>query len=436
MAMNTASNIAQRTMGPVPTVTTNDPNTRSSGETMKALAWYGKNDLRLIDAPIPTITDAQDAIIRVTGSTVCGSDLHLLHGNILQLEKGDILGHEAIGIVEEVGSGVTGVKKGERVVVAFSIGCGTCTYCRKELFTMCEGTNESKVMEKMYGKRLAGIQGYGHFGGGFAGCQAEYVRVPFANTNLLPLPATIPDSQALYLSDIICTAYHACVQSGAQPGETVGIWGLGPIGLCVAQWLRNVFGVKRIIGIDNIPTRLKMAQDLFGVEPLDFNKHTDVVARIKEVCPEGLDRTIDCAAFRYAKSWVHKLQLMSGLETDTSEILNEQIRAVKKFGTVALIADYAATTNGLLIGAVMEMGIRLIGCGQAPVQKYWKTCLDYMMKGTFDVKCIVTHKLPLEKVVQVYDRFDKKEEGMMKVFLTTRFSGEGVQGGWQAVKEE
>ncbi|KAJ3180752.1 hypothetical protein HDU87_001865 [Geranomyces variabilis] len=420
MATNAAANKAEDYLGDAPTSTTNKP-ILDPNATMKALAWFGKQDLRLIDSPVPRVTDPTDAVVRITGSTVCGSDLHLLHGDIIQLKKGDILGHEYMGIIDEVGSAVTKFKKGDRVVASFNIGCGSCDNCKKGLFTMCDTTNNNSLMDKLYGGKLGGIAGYGHFGGGFAGGQAEFCRQPFADTNLLKIDGDVTDEQALYLSDIVCTAYHAVVRSGATEGETVGIWGLGPIGLHVAQWLRYK-GVKRIIAVDNVPERLALAKEKWGVEGINFDVDTDVVTKIHELSPGGLDRAIDCAAFRYAKSMLHKVQRAVGLETDTSEIVNECIRSVKKFGTIALIADYALTCNGFLIGPVMEKGIALVGCGQAPVQKYWHELLQLIREGKFDPLVIVTHRFRLEDIVAVYDKFDKKAGGMMKVFLETRFS--------------
>lgn len=419
MAQNVLSNLTQAFRGDRPTSVTNAPET--AGGTMKALAWFGKNDLRLIDAPIPRVTNSKDAVIKVTGSTICGSDLHLLHGDILQLKKGDILGHEFVGIVDDVGPDVRNIKKGQRVVGSFNIGCGECRYCKEELYTMCDTTNNSAVMESMYGQKLAGILGYGHFGGGFAGGQAEYVRQPFADVNLLPIPDDVPDERALYLSDVVCTALHAIVESGAKEDETVGVWGLGPIGLHVCQWLK-LKSVKTIIAVDHVQERMDLARKLWGVHCIDFTVDKDVVAKIKEIVPGGIDRTIDCAAFRYTKSLTHTFQRVMGLETDSSEIINEQLRAVRKFGTVAIIADYAGTCNGFLIGAVMEKGLRLIGCGQAPVQKYWKICLEEISSRRFDPTVILTHRFPLEEVAQVYQLFDKKEAGVIKVFLETRFS--------------
>lgn len=427
MALNTVSNLAQALMGDKPTSVTPKPEVAENGPKMKALAWFGKNDLRLIDAPIPKVTHPKDALIRVTGTTVCGSDLHLLHGDILQLKKGDILGHEYMGIVEEVGAEVKNLKKGQRVVAAFNIGCGGCRYCKSGLFTMCDTTNNSAVMETLYGYKLGGIMGYGHFGGGFAGGQAEWVRQPFADVNLLPLPDDVSDEKALFLSDIVSTAYHAVHESGAQEGETIGVWGLGPIGLHVCQWLK-LRGVKRIIGIDHVKDRIDLATKHWGVEGINFEVEKDVVKRIQEIVPGGLDRAIDCAAFRYTKSMIHSIQRATGLETDTSEIINEEIRATRKFGTIALIADYAGTCNGFLIGAVMEKGLRIIGCGQAPVQKYWKDLLEQIRSGKFDPTLIVTHRFPLDEIVDVYQRFDKKEAGIIKVYLQTQYSGPPAPG--------
>ncbi|KAJ3045551.1 hypothetical protein HDV00_009208 [Rhizophlyctis rosea] len=420
MALNLASNVAEHVLGDEPTSTTPKYKARP-GQQMKAIAWYGKEDLRLIEVPVPAVTDPADAVVRVTGSTICGSDLHLLHGDIMQLQKGDITGHEAMGIIEEIGPAVKNFKVGQKVVLAFNIGCGTCRYCIDGLYTMCETTNNSTVMEKLYGQKLGGIMGYGHFGGGFAGCQAEYVRMPFADTNLIAVPDDLPEERALYLSDIVCTAYHAVEQAGVKAGETVGIWGLGPVGLHVAQWLK-LKGVSRIIGIDNVPYRLDLAKREWGVEPINFDVDKNVVGRVYELVPGGLDRAIDCAAFRYAKGVLHKVQRSVGLETDTSEIVNEEIQSVRKFGTIALIADYAGPCNGFLIGALMEKGINLIGCGQAPVQKYWHTILNLIQQEKFDPVKIVTHRFPFEEAVDVYKKFDAKEGQIIKVFLQTKFS--------------
>ncbi|KAH8547475.1 chaperonin 10-like protein [Umbelopsis sp. PMI_123] len=425
---NLASNLAQRQMGEIPVKVANEDKQENAATDMLACCWMGKEKVEMRRVPKPTITDDEDVIIRITGSTVCGSDLHLYHGEIMQMKEGEILGHECMGIVEMVGPKVTKVKAGDRVVASFNIACGTCQYCQKKQFTACECTNNSSVMQKLYGHRIAGVMGYSHFLGGFSGGQAEYTRVLFGNTNLIKIPNDVPNEKALYLSDIVPTSYHAIWEADVKEGEVIGVWGLGPIGLNVCQWLRNVFKASRIIAVDNVPERMDLAKNKWGVETINFEKDTDVVSKLNELVPAGLDRAIDCAGFRYAKSMIHKIERSLGMETDTSEVLNEMVRATKKFGTVALIADYAAYTNHFLIGAVMEKGIRLVGCGQAPIQRHWETCLSHIQKGNFDPTIILTHRFPLDQTDIVYRRFDKKEAGIMKTYIETRFSGPQMPG--------
>lgn len=260
------------------------------------------------------------------------------------------------------------------------------------------------------------------------GGQAEYGRVPYANTNLLKVPASIPDEKALYLSDIVPTSYHAVVETAVQENDVVGVWGLGPIGLLAVQWLRNVFKAKRIIAIDDVPERLHLAKTKFGAECIDFSKESDVAKKIPEIVPEGLDRAIDCGGFRYAKSTLHKIERAIGLETDSPEVINEALRAVKKFGTIGIIADYAAYCNHFLIGALMEKGIRLVGCGQAYIQRHWATCLGHIEKGEVDPTVVLTNRFDLDSVPEVYRKFDKKENGIIKVFIETKFSNKPSEG--------
>ncbi|KAF9923912.1 hypothetical protein FBU30_006051 [Linnemannia zychae] len=429
MATNLAANVAQSHFGEVPVVASNqDKEIVSPTTDMLACCWMGADKVEMKRVPKPEITDDEDVIIRVTASTVCGSDLHLFHGEIMQLKANDILGHECAGIVEKVGPKVTAVKPGDRVVAAFSVACGTCTYCLKKLYTACECTNNSSVMEKLYGHRTAGVLGYSHFVGGFTGTQAEYCRILYGNTNLLKIPNGLVDEKALYLSDIVPTSYHAVWDAGVQEGDTVGVWGLGPIGLSTVQWLRNVFKASRIIAIDNVPERLQMAKVRWGAETINFDEYKDVSVRVNELVQGGLDRSIDCAGFRYSKSMVHRIERAVGLESDTSETINEMIRSTKKFGTIALIADYAAYTNHLLIGGIMEKGLRLIGCGQAPIQRYWHACLRYILEEKFDPTAILTHRFRLEDTPEVYKNFDTKKSGLMKVFLETKFSNPEAPG--------
>lgn len=416
----TLANTAEKVMGDRPTATTNLHQTRPEG-TMKALRWYGKEKVKVEEVPIPTITEPEDVVCKVTGTTVCGSDLHLYQKEIMQLQSGDILGHEWMGVVDEVGSGVKNFKKGDRVVASFQIACGKCQYCKDGLSSMCSETNSSSIQEKLYGKPFAGIYGYSHFAGGFAGGQAEYVRAPFADANLLKVPEDIPDEKALFLSDIIPTSYHSTVCAEVGKGKSVAIWGLGPIGLYAAKWAK-LAGASRVIGIDSVPERLAVAKEKIGCDVIDFSKQTDVVNAIYELEPEGVDCSIDAAAFRYTKGILHTVQRAVGLETDSSEIVNEALRATKKFGTISLVADYAATTNQFLIGAVMEKGITLRGTGQSPVQRYWPELLKKIQSGEFDPTIILSHRFKIDEFAELYDQFDKKEKGIMKVFVETKFS--------------
>ncbi|KAI8370142.1 chaperonin 10-like protein [Choanephora cucurbitarum] len=430
MATNAAANLAQSKMGEAPVPVANqDKENKSETTDMLACVWVGKEKLEMRRVPKPEITDDEDVIIKVTGSTVCGSDLHLYHGEIMQLKEGEILGHECMGIVEKVGSKVTKVQPGDRVVASFNIACGKCQYCQKKLFSACDNTNNSSVMQKLFGHRISGIIGYSHFVGGFSGGQAEYARILFGNTNLVKIPEQVPDEKALYLSDIVPTSYHALWSADVQEGDVVGVWGLGPIGLCAVQWLRNVYKAKRIIAIDNVPERLELAKVRWGAEVINFEKDKDVSAKVLELVPEGLDRSIDCAGFRYAKSLLHKAERAVGLETDTSEVINEMVRSTKKYGTMALIADYAAYANHVLVGGIMEKGLRLVGCGQAPIQRHWDKCLEHISKDEFDPTVILTHRFPFEQTPEVYRRFDLKEANIMKVFLETKFSNKAVMPG-------
>jgi len=424
--MQTAANLAQKYMGTVPTDTDPSYKPRADGATMKALAWFGAGDVRIVEAPVPEITEADDVILKVTGSTICGSDLHLFHGEILALQKGDILGHEFMGIVDKVGPGVKHIKPGQRVVASFQIACGQCEYCKQKLSSFCDRTNNSSLMQTMYGHRDAGLFGYSHLAGGFPGGQAEYVRVPFGDQNLLHLPdhATLPAEKALYLSDVVPTAYHCVFDSGVREGDVVGVWGLGPIGLCVAKWAQ-LKGAKRVIGIDKVPSRLKFAQDKLGIEVIDINIYKDVTGRLAELVPGGLDKGLDASSFHEPKTLLHKAQKALMLETDTPDVLNEMILAVRKAGTIGLIAVYSGYVNGLNIGALMQKGIRLIGCGQAPVQKYWEEILnEYIIPGKFDPTFMVTHRVPLDDVPALYAAFDKREAGVEKVFVETKFTTE------------
>jgi len=418
--MNTiVANKLEKKLGDRPTTTTNEYNARPD-KTMLALRWYGDKDVRVEEVPAPAITEPTDVVVKVTGTTICGSDLHLYHKEIMQLQKGEILGHEFMGIADEVGSGVTSIKKGDRVVASFQIACGKCQFCKEGLTSMCDTTNSSAVQEKLYGKPFAGLFGYSHFAGGFAGGQAEYVRVPFGDCNLLRIPNSVPNEKALYLSDIVPTSYHATVCADVQKGKSVAVWGLGPVGLLACKWSK-LEGARRVIAIDQVPERLALAREM-ECDTIDFSQQKDVVSAIYELEPQGVDCCIDAAAFRYTKTLLQSAERLVGLETDSSEIPNETIRAVRKFGTIAIVADYAAMTNHFLIGALMEKGVTYRGCGQAPVQKYWHQLLEKIKSGEFDPTIVLTHRFSIEQFSDLYKAFDEKKYGIMKTYVQTKFS--------------
>ncbi|KAI1850347.1 hypothetical protein JX265_002245 [Neoarthrinium moseri] len=414
--------------------------TGDPSSTMKALVWLAKNKVEVQDVPRPRILEDGDVILKVTGSTVCGSDLHLLHGSVVQLKKGDILGHEFCGIVDEVGSGVKKVQKGKRYVASFQIACGDCFFCKQKLSSQCEKTNSNTTERAMYGGQTAGMFGYSHFVGGFAGGQAEYVRVPLGDVNLLEIPEDIPDEKALYLSDVLPTAYNCAKDTAVYEGDQVAIFGAGPIGQMAGQFAVGL-GASKIIFVDTEP-RLSIVKDKWPsqhsdkIQTIDFkelsfgvtNKET-VVSKLKEMCGgRGPDVALECAAGEYAKGWLHWLEIQTGAETDTSEILNEMIEGVRNFGRCGVTGIYVGYTNHFNIGSMMQRGVRLIGNGQAPVHLYWEKLLDQIKTGELDPLQMVSHRFSIEDIDKVYYAFEKKEDGMQKVFVETKFSLPACQG--------
>ncbi|KAF3914513.1 hypothetical protein AA313_de0208040 [Arthrobotrys entomopaga] len=438
---NAAANLIERQLGEYPEGTAakgNVPNysiqhkfADPSGEKMLACVWEGKNKVKVVETAKPGIINDEDAIVKVTGTTICGSDLHLYHGAVIEMQSGDILGHEYMGVVEKVGPKVTKVKVGDRVVASFQISCGSCRFCTQKLSSQCERTNNSSVANAMYGHRTAGVLGYSHFAGGYAGGQAEFVRAPFADTNLLVLPDGITDERALFLSDVLPTSYNCVEDTHVYGGETVGVWGMGPVGLFTAKWAL-LKGAKRVIAIDSVPWRLDYAKSKIPeLETLDFSKVKSVPEELKKIAPGGLDVALECAAGEYAKSILHKVETAIGLETDSSDILNEMIMSVRPYGRIGITGLYTGYTNHLNIGAIMQTGIRFIGNGQAPVLKYWETILnDYIIPGKVDPNLMISHRIPLEEMEELYARFDKRDpkDGLMKVFVATKFSNPPGQG--------
>ncbi|KAK1822954.1 hypothetical protein LTR12_002676 [Friedmanniomyces endolithicus] len=400
-------------------------------ETMKALCWMGKNNVQMVDTPKPKVIEPRDVILKVTGSTVCGSDLHLLHGSVIEMQKGDILGHEFCGIVDSKGAEVTNLDIGQRVVASFQIACGDCYYCAQKLSSQCERTNSNTIEKGMYGGNTAGMFGYSHFTGGFAGGQAEYVRVPLGDVNLLKLPDDVPDEKGLYLSDVVCTSWNCVVDTGVKEGDVVAIWGAGPIGQMCAEF-SFMNGAKRVIMIDQ-NWRLDFVKSKYPkVELVDFSKLSNtkgVVNRLKEMVDgRGPDVALECVAGEYPKSIAHKLEMAAGLETDTPEILNEMIESVRNYGRVGITGVYVGYTNHFNIGSLMERGIRFIGNGQAPVHLYWHELLKKIQSGEIDPLKMVTHRVRVEDLDKVYAKFDARADGMQKVYVETKFSAPPCKG--------
>ena len=352
---------------------------------------------------------------------------------MVELQKGDILGHEFCGRVDSMGPEVKGLKEGDRVVASFQIACGDCMYCKKKLSSQCERTNSNTIENVMYGGRTAGMFGYSHFTGGFAGGQAEYVRVPFGDVNLLHLPDDVPDEKGLYLSDVLSTSWNCVVDTGVKEGDVVAIWGAGPIGMMCAE-MSFTNGAKRVIVIDGGASswRLDLIKEKIPkAEVLNFTKlpkGQSVTSMLKEMEHGGPDVALECVAGEYAKGWAHYFEMLIGAETDTSEIVNEMITSVKNYGRCGITGVYVGFTNHFNIGSLMERGIRLIGNGQAPVHLYWEKLLQMIREGKTDPTIMLSHRASLDEMEEIYKIFDARGEHMQKVFVQTKFSDPPAKG--------
>ncbi|GLC33166.1 hypothetical protein PLESTB_000363500 [Pleodorina starrii] len=401
-----------RTSGGVTVTSNKDPD-----HTMRAVCWEGPRKIVVEERPRPMITDPHDAVVRVTSTAICGSDLHLYLGSAPGMQKGDILGHEFMGIVETVGPEVRNVRPGDRVVASFDIACGGCRSCGHGAFSSCDITNPSKDQEMLYGARTAGLFGYAHVTGGYEGGQADYVRVPFADHDLIHVPEDLPDNKVLFLSDIMSTAWFATELGEVGPGKTVAIWGAGPVGILAAH-SSQVRGADKVILIDNQQYRLDhAATKLPGLLTINFGKEK-VKEALEQVVPGGPDVCIEAVGFHYCKSTAHAAMVKTLMETDTADILNELIYCCRKGGTIACVGVYVGLTNGFNIGAFMEKGLTL-KAGQTPVQKFWHKLLDMIKGGKLDPTIVITHELPVEDAPQAYKMFNDKTDGCIKVVLKT-----------------
>ncbi|MBV9788055.1 MAG: glutathione-dependent formaldehyde dehydrogenase [Chloroflexi bacterium] len=387
---------------------------------MKANCWIDKQTVRVDEVPDPKILNARDAIVRVTSTAICGSDLHLYNGFIPTMERGDILGHEFMGEVMEVGRGVSNLKVGDRVVVPFPIACGTCNACKAEAYSVCENSNPNAWMaEKMFGHSPAGIFGYSHLTGGYAGGQAEFVRVPFANVGPLKVPDGMTDEQVLFLSDILPTGYMGAEMCDIKPGDVIAVWGAGPVGqFAIAS--AYLLGAERVIAIDRFEYRLRMAREKAHAETINYET-ADVYETLMEMTGgRGPDACIDAVGLEaHAPGIVGmydraKQAVMS--ETDRPIALREAIMACKNGGTVSVIGVYGGFIDKFPMGSVMNRSLT-IKSGQCHVQRYMRPLLEHIQNGDIDPTFIITHQLRLDEAPKGYDIFVNKEDECVKVVL-------------------
>jgi len=388
---------------------------------MKALCWYGINDVRIENVPDPRILDPRDAIIKITSTAICGSDLHLLDGYMPTMEKGDILGHEPMGEVVEVGSQIKNLKVGDRVVVPFTICCGECFFCKKELWSLCDNSNPNKeIATQAMGHSPAGLFGYSHLTGGFAGGQAEYLRVPFADLGPMKVPDSLPDEKVLFLSDVFPTGYMAAENAEIEGGDTVAVWGCGPVGQFAMKSARTM-GAGRVIAIDNVPERLEMASRESGATTLNFDE-VNVYESLQDLTNGiGPDRCIDavgCEALpgSMPDGIMDAVKTATFMATDRVHVLRQAIWACRKGGTISVPGVYVGAGDKVPLGALMNKGLTL-QTGQTHMKKYMPKCLELVENGEIDPSFIITHEVPLDDAPKMYETFKHKNDGCIKVVL-------------------
>ena len=387
---------------------------------MKAACWYGTKDIRVENVPDPTILNPGDAILRVTSTAICGSDLHIYDGTVLGMEDGDILGHEFMGEVVDVGANVKRLKKGDRVVVPFNIACGKCFFCEKTLWSLCDNSNpRGYFSEKVFGQRTSGLFGYSKLFGGYAGGQAEYVRVPYADVGPIKIPNGVPDDQALFLTDIFPTGYMAAENGKIEPGDTVAVWGCGPVGQFA---IRSAFllGAEKVIALDYIPERRALAEKA-GATTLDAGTE-DLVDVLRELSGgRGPDVCIDAVGFEcHGDSFVDKIDAVKAatkIAPDRGHVLRQAILACRKGGTLSVPGVYAGFADSLPTGMMMNKALT-IKTGQTHTHRYLKPLLERIEKGEIDPSFVISHRLKLTEAADGYQTFYEKKDGCTKIVLT------------------
>lgn len=387
---------------------------------MKALCWYGVGDIRYESVPDPKIINPRDIVIRITSTAICGSDLHLYDGFIPTMENGDIVGHEFMGEVVETGRKVTNLQKGDRVVVPFTIACGGCFFCKRQLWSCCDNSNpNASIAEAMYGHSPSGLFGYSHMMGGYAGGQAEYARVPFGDVGPMKIPDGLDDEKVLFLTDIFPTGYMAAENADIQPGDTVAVWGCGPVGQFA---IKSAFmlGAERVIAIDREPDRLDRARTASGAAIINYAE-TDVLEALNEMTGvRGPDSCIDAVGLEAHSNtlggWYDKAKAATLMATDRPNVLRQAIIACRKGGTVSVPGVYGGFLDKIPFGAVVQKGLT-IRSGQTHVHRYLRPLLERVQKGEIDPSFIITHRLRLSDGPDAYKTFRDKQDDCLKVVM-------------------
>jgi threonine dehydrogenase-like Zn-dependent dehydrogenase len=386
---------------------------------MRAVCWQGICEVGVENVPDPTLLNPRDAIVKVTSTAICGSDLHLYDGYIPSMYRGDILGHEFMGEVVEVGQGVSNLAVGDRVVVPFPIACGNCFFCERELFSLCENSNpNAPLAEKLWGHSPAGIFGYSHILGGYAGGQAEYVRVPFADVGPVKVPASLSDEQVLFLSDILPTGYMAAENCNIQQGDTIAVWGCGPVGLFSIR-SAQLLGAQRVIAIDRFPERLRKAESI-GAETLNYES-ADVLAALRDMTGgRGPDACIDAVGLEAHMHGIvgayDRAKQALRLSSERPGVLRQAIQACRKGGTVSVPGVYGAFVDKLPFGSIVNKAIT-VKSGQTHVQRYMRPLLERIERGELDASFVISHRLSLDEAPRAYEMFKHKEAECTKVVL-------------------
>jgi threonine dehydrogenase-like Zn-dependent dehydrogenase len=387
---------------------------------MRAVCWMGRKDVTVENVPDPKILNPRDAIVRVTATAICGSDLHLYNAFIPSMMRGDILGHEFMGEVVEVGRDVKNLNIGDRVLVPFCIACGNCFHCKREQYSACENSNPNAWMaEKMYGYTTAGLFGYSHMTGGYAGGQAEFARVPFADFGLLKIENDLPDEKLLFLTDIFPTGYMAAENCNIQPGDVVAVWGCGPVGQFA---IRSAFllGAERVIAIDRFPERLRLAEEA-GATLIDYTEVESVLEVLRTLTGgRGPDACIDAVGMEAhgtgLMAMYDEVKQAMRLEADRAIVLREAIQACRTGGTLSIPGVYGGLIDKVPFGAIMQKGLT-IKTGQTHMQRYMRPLLERVEKGEIDLSTIISHKLPLDDAPHGYQIFCDKQEDCTKIVL-------------------